>query len=124
MAYVASHLKKGITHQQRVMRLYRNSLKHLLSWCIDREIWREEALILRERFDNHKNENNQRRIQKILEAAEVEFESKKHPYPYIGKSIEVFNANSVRLMRLKRITVIETKKNVLGRFTLFLYVQI
>lgn len=119
MAYVASHLKKGITHQQRVMRLYRNSLKHLLSWCIDREIWREEVLILRDRFDTHKNEANQRKIQKILEAAEVEFESKKHPFPYVGKSIEVFNANSGRLMRLKRIAVIETKQNVLERLTLF-----
>lgn len=88
MAYIASHLKKGITHQQRVMRLYRNSLKHLLSWCIDRELWRDEALNLRDRFDKHKNETNQQRIQKILEAAEVEFESKKHPYPYIRKSFE------------------------------------
>ena len=89
MAYIASHLKTGITHQQRVMRLYRNSLKHLLSWCIEREVWREEALILRDRFDKYKNETNQQKIQKLLETAEAEFESKKHPYPYISKCFYV-----------------------------------
>ncbi|CAH3026188.1 unnamed protein product, partial [Porites evermanni] len=83
MAYIASHLKKGITHQQRVMRLYRNSLKHLLSWCIDRESWREEALILRDRFDKYKNETNQKMIDKVLQDAEIEFENKRHPFPYI-----------------------------------------
>ena len=85
MAYIASHLKKGITHQQRVMRLYRNSLKHLLSWCIDRESWREEALILRDRFDKYKNATNQKMIDKVLQDAEIEFENKRHPFPYIGK---------------------------------------
>ena len=99
MAFIASHLAKGITHQQRVMRLYRNSLKHLLSWCIDREVWREEAVILRERFDKYKNETNQRRTDKIIQDAEIEFESKKHPFPYTGKYFKacffflVLNAN-------------------------------
>ena len=90
MAYIASHLKKGITHQQRVMRLYRNSLKHLLSWCIDRESWREEALILRDRFDKYKNETNQKMIDKVLQNAEIEFENKRHPFPYIGKCCTLF----------------------------------
>ncbi|KAJ7374792.1 ndufb9, NADH-ubiquinone oxidoreductase [Desmophyllum pertusum] len=82
MAYIASHLTKGITHQQRVTRLYRNSLKHLLSWCIDRQLWRREAVILRERFDENKYERDQRKIFKILEGAEREFEKMKHPFPY------------------------------------------
>lgn len=90
MAYVASHLAKGITHQQRVMRLYRNSLKHLLSWCIDRQLWRREALILRDRFDENKYEKDRRKVNKILEAAEAEFERMKHPFPYVSKCILVF----------------------------------
>lgn len=90
MAYVASHLAKGITHQQRVMRLYRNSLKHLLSWCIDRQLWRREALILRDRFDENKYEKDRRKVNNILEAAEAEFERMKHPFPYVSKCILVF----------------------------------
>ena len=87
MAYVASHLAKGITHQQRVMRLYRNSLKHLLSWCIDRQLWRREAMKLRDRFDENKYERDQKKVHSILEAAEAEFEKMKHPFPYIRKCI-------------------------------------
>ncbi|XP_058973010.1 NADH dehydrogenase [ubiquinone] 1 beta subcomplex subunit 9 [Pocillopora verrucosa] len=83
MAYVPSHLVKGITHQQRVMRLYRNSLRHLLDWVIDRQTWRQEAVKLRERFDAHKHEKDRRVIHKILEAAEREFEKHKHPFPYV-----------------------------------------
>ena len=87
MAYVASHLAKGITHQQRVMRLYRNSLKHLLSWCIDRQLWRREAMKLRDRFDDNKYERDQRKVHSILLAAEAEFEKMKHPFPYIRKCL-------------------------------------
>ena len=87
MAYVASHLAKGITHQQRVMRLYRNSLKHLLSWCIDRQLWRREALKLRDRFDDNKYERDQKKVHAILKAAEAEFEKMKHPFPYIRKCL-------------------------------------
>lgn len=87
MAYVASHLAKGITHQQRVMRLYRNSLKHLLSWCIDRQLWRREAMKLRDRFDDNKYERDQRRVHSILQAAEAEFEKMKHPFPYTRKCL-------------------------------------
>jgi NADH dehydrogenase (ubiquinone) 1 beta subcomplex subunit 9 len=78
---------RGITHQQRVTRLYRNSLKHLLSWCIGREGWRHEALDLRARFDTYKYETDRRRINAILEDAEAEFERRKHPYPYISKPL-------------------------------------
>ena len=45
-------------------------------------------MILRERFDKYKNETNQKRIDKILQDAEIEFESKKHPFPYTGKYIK------------------------------------
>ncbi|KXJ10841.1 NADH dehydrogenase [ubiquinone] 1 beta subcomplex subunit 9 [Exaiptasia diaphana] len=88
MAYVStSHLVRGITHQQRVTRLYRNSLKHLLSWCIGREGWRKEALELRARFDANKEETDRKKIAAIMDQAEVEFEQRKHPYPYLGPTV-------------------------------------
>lgn len=85
MAHVStSHLARGITHQQRVTRLYRNSLKHLLSWCIGREGWRNEALALRARFEANKNETDRKQITAIMEEAEKEFDRRKHPYPYLS----------------------------------------
>ena len=74
-----------LTHTQRVVRLYRNSLKHLLSWTVDRQLWRVEAVKLRERFDAAKNINDVRRARKLLEEGEAEFEKNKHPDPYISE---------------------------------------
>ncbi|XP_004363349.1 NADH dehydrogenase 1 beta subcomplex subunit 9 [Capsaspora owczarzaki ATCC 30864] len=70
----------------RVTRLYRQSLKHSLSWAIDRQIWRREALLLRERFDLNKAETNEIKIRDLVEAGEAEFEAKRHPDPYIFPS--------------------------------------
>ena len=72
-----------LTHAQRVTRLYRNSLKHLLSWCIDRRTWRMEAVQLRDRFDANKDIKDRRLATQILQEGEAEFELKKHPDPYI-----------------------------------------
>ena len=81
----ASHLARGITHQQRVTRLYRNSLKHLLSWCVNRKAWRTEALQLREQFEVNKYESDRRRLTFLLANAEAEFDRRRHPYPYVCK---------------------------------------
>ena len=75
-----------LTHSQRVTRLYRRCLKHLLFWTIDRSVWREEAVKLRARFDEHKNERNVRTAVSLLEEAEQLFEKQKHPEPYICKT--------------------------------------
>ncbi|CAM9777250.1 unnamed protein product [Choristocarpus tenellus] len=42
---------QAITHKQEVCRLYRNALKLLDSWAIDRDVFIEEATIVRARFD-------------------------------------------------------------------------
>ncbi|EDO36579.1 predicted protein [Nematostella vectensis] len=73
---------RGITHQQRVLRLYRNCLRHSLSWIVDRQAWRKEALMIRAQFEANKHETDRKRIAMIMEQAEAEFERKKHPYPY------------------------------------------
>lgn len=78
-----------LSHSQRVIRLYRNSLKHLLSWAIDRGVWREEAVVLRARFDANKDLKDMGKARKLLEDGEAEFQFYKHPDPYICKSWKV-----------------------------------
>ena len=77
-----------LSHAQRVTRLYRNSLKHLLSWTIDRQTWRKEALELRSRFDASKNVSDQRKASQLLEKGEEEFNYLKHPDPYICEYVK------------------------------------
>ena len=73
-----------LTHAQRVTRLYRNSLKHLLSWTIDRALWRAEALKLRALFDASKDLKDVGQATALLEYGEKEFNLWKHPNPYIS----------------------------------------
>ena len=40
-----------LTHQQTVTRLYRSSLKCMMSWAIQRDIINEEAFTIRQRFE-------------------------------------------------------------------------
>lgn len=79
----------ALTHGQRVTRLYRRSLKHLLSWCIDRSLWRQEALKLRDRFDAAKDVSMPRAAQ-LLEEGEREFRINRHPEPYTRKYVLCF----------------------------------
>ena len=74
---------RQLTHQQRVTRLYRNSLKHLLSWAMNREAWREEAVLLRQKFDENKSLKDKHQIQRILLDGEAQFQKWRHPAPYI-----------------------------------------
>ena len=72
-----------LSQAQRVTRLYRRSLKHLLSWAIDRPLWREKALELRARFDAGKDIQDRARSLKLLADGEKEFLLYEHPQPYI-----------------------------------------
>ena len=76
---------RQLTHHQRVTRLYRNCLKHLLSWTMNREIWREQAVLLRERFDENKSLTDRIQIERAVLEGEAEFEKWRHPAPYIRK---------------------------------------
>lgn len=76
-----------LTHKQEVTRLYRHSLKNLLWWVVRRDLWREQALDLRERFEANKDERDVKKVKQILEEGKAEFERKKHPFPYIGKFV-------------------------------------
>lgn len=85
-----------ISHSQRVTRLYRRALKNSLSWCIDRGVWRKEALIIRERFDANKHIHDRRLAVALVEKGEEELQKKLHPDPYIRK---LDSAISCKFMR-------------------------
>ncbi|XP_007569078.1 NADH dehydrogenase [ubiquinone] 1 beta subcomplex subunit 9 [Poecilia latipinna] len=72
-----------LTHQQKVMRLYKKSLRHLESWCVFRDKYRFYACILRARFDENKNEKDMVKATMMLKAGEEEFWTNQHPQPYI-----------------------------------------
>uniref|UniRef100_A0A6U4KWM9 NADH dehydrogenase [ubiquinone] 1 beta subcomplex subunit 9 n=1 Tax=Phaeomonas parva TaxID=124430 RepID=A0A6U4KWM9_9STRA len=78
---VANH---PVPHNQRVMRLYRQGLKCLNSWAIEREIWNDKAADLRARFDKlaHLEPTSKAAI-KALEAGEEELFTWDHPDRYI-----------------------------------------
>ncbi|GBG34468.1 NADH dehydrogenase ubiquinone 1 beta subcomplex subunit 9 [Hondaea fermentalgiana] len=78
VAQVSYH-EGALTHKQRVTRLYRNSLRMLLSWCIDREVFYEESDKLRARFDAVKSLEAGKGA---VDAGEAEFWEKLHPDPY------------------------------------------
>lgn len=74
---------QALTHAQKVTRLYRKSLKNLLSWTAHREVWREDACELREMFDENKSVDIAA-ANKLLERGEAVYERYKHPDPYIA----------------------------------------
>ncbi|NWX87303.1 NDUB9 dehydrogenase, partial [Nothoprocta pentlandii] len=72
-----------LTHQQKVLRLYKKSLRHLESWCIHRDKYRYFAVLLRAQFDQHKHEKDMVKATELLKAGEQEFWERQHPQPYI-----------------------------------------
>ncbi|KAL2308673.1 hypothetical protein Nmel_001732 [Mimus melanotis] len=72
-----------LTHQQKVLRLYKKSLRHLESWCIHRDKYRYFACLLRDRFDKNKDVKDMVKATELLKAGEQEFWANQHPQPYI-----------------------------------------
>ncbi|NXU48593.1 NDUB9 dehydrogenase, partial [Turnix velox] len=72
-----------LTHQQKVLRLYKKSLRHLESWCIYRDKYRFFACLLRDRFDKNKDVKDMVKATELLRAGEEEFWANQHPQPYI-----------------------------------------
>lgn len=72
-----------LTHQQKVLRLYKRALRHLESWCVHRDKYRYFACLMRARFEEHKNEKDMMKATQLLKEAEEEFWFCQHPQPYI-----------------------------------------
>lgn len=73
---------QALTHAQKVTRLYRKSLKNLLSWIIIRQVWRKDAVELRAIFDENKHVDIAEAT-RLLEKGEVVYQRHIHPDPYI-----------------------------------------
>ncbi len=80
---------QALSHAQKVTRLYRKSLKNMLSWTIIRQVWREDACELRAIFDENKHVD-MAEARRMLERGEMVFERHKHPDPYIGECESVY----------------------------------
>lgn len=71
-----------LTHNQKVARLYRNSLKMLSSWTIDREVWNDEATKIRARFDENRGLSMAKAAIKLEEGENELYVDYQHPDPY------------------------------------------
>ncbi|XP_077982700.1 NADH dehydrogenase [ubiquinone] 1 beta subcomplex subunit 9-like [Glandiceps talaboti] len=72
-----------LTHAQKVLRLYKKSLRHLESFCPSRHRFRYQATLLRARFDEKKDEKDMVKAARILKDGQEEFWRNQHPQPYI-----------------------------------------
>uniref|UniRef100_A0A7J7VMS5 NADH dehydrogenase [ubiquinone] 1 beta subcomplex subunit 9 n=1 Tax=Pipistrellus kuhlii TaxID=59472 RepID=A0A7J7VMS5_PIPKU len=94
-----------LTHQQKVLRLYKRALRHLESFCVHRDKYRYFACLMRARFEEHKDEKNMVRATQLLREAEEEFWHNQHPQPYIfpdspgGTSYERYECYKVKQLQ-------------------------
>ncbi|KAM5157336.1 NADH dehydrogenase [ubiquinone] 1 beta subcomplex subunit 9 [Mantella aurantiaca] len=72
-----------LTHQQKVLRLYKKALRNMESWIVFRDEFRYEACLLRARFEENKSEKDMVKATLLLKAGEEEFYRRQHPQPYI-----------------------------------------
>ena len=71
-----------LTHQQKVTRLYRKSLKLAFHWAVQREVFMAEAQKIRDQFDANKN-CSEKQAEYFVKKAEERIEEMYHPEPYI-----------------------------------------
>eukprot|EP00252_Welwitschia_mirabilis_P016173 TRINITY_DN35721_c0_g1_i1.p1 TRINITY_DN35721_c0_g1~~TRINITY_DN35721_c0_g1_i1.p1 ORF type:complete len:119 (-),score=23.48 TRINITY_DN35721_c0_g1_i1:139-495(-) len=69
--------------KEKVRWLYRQSLKHALSWCIHRHLFWEQASNMRDEFEANRNVEDIERIDKLIADAQARLRRWGHPEPYI-----------------------------------------
>uniref|UniRef100_A0A7S0Q501 NADH dehydrogenase [ubiquinone] 1 beta subcomplex subunit 9 n=1 Tax=Coccolithus braarudii TaxID=221442 RepID=A0A7S0Q501_9EUKA len=69
-------------HTVRVQRLYRQSLKCLLNWCVHRDLFIVESLKLRADFEANRTKNDARVIEKLVSGGEAKLQEFAHPDAY------------------------------------------
>ncbi|KAI9917526.1 hypothetical protein PsorP6_012855 [Peronosclerospora sorghi] len=73
-----------LSHKQKVQRLYKQSLKTLDSWVIDRRLWNEEATKIRAEFDSNRHlEPNSGLATRLLREAQEKLNHYTHPDRYV-----------------------------------------
>merc|ERR1711934_1162398 len=70
-------------HTQRVMTLYRRSLRTALNWAVDRRTYNRSADEIRSKFEAHRFEKDEKKIGRLMDMCEQELKDKEHPDPYI-----------------------------------------
>jgi len=66
-----------------VSSLYRRALKLSLDWSVRRDLWRPQALAIRQLFDANREVREPRQLKKLISQAEADLEKWKHPDPYL-----------------------------------------
>eukprot|EP01115_Flamella_aegyptia_P006789 TRINITY_DN28142_c0_g1_i1.p1 TRINITY_DN28142_c0_g1~~TRINITY_DN28142_c0_g1_i1.p1 ORF type:complete len:114 (-),score=15.41 TRINITY_DN28142_c0_g1_i1:106-447(-) len=82
MSYMLTVNRGLLPHKIRVMRLYRHSLRTSLDWAVDRDIFNEHAVLIREDFEKGIKETDPVRITKLIEEGEAQLKELVHPLPY------------------------------------------
>merc|ERR1712144_159687 len=72
-----------LAHKTRVIRLYRHSLKQMMSWAVQRTLIYEEMANIRSQFEANKNVATLAEAEQLVESGEKYLASKAHPDPYI-----------------------------------------
>lgn len=78
----AAAWENGITHAQRVTRLYRTSLRNSRDWSIDYEVWLMDCRRIQARFQENKHKSLAEG-RDLCAAGMQELMEKRHPDPYI-----------------------------------------
>jgi NADH dehydrogenase (ubiquinone) 1 beta subcomplex subunit 9 len=82
--YPNAIVNKNLCVMQEVCRLYRKSLKLLSSWTIDRNVWLDEAEMIRNQFDqNAALRADSGRAKFLLRKAHEKMAEYTHPDPYV-----------------------------------------
>jgi NADH dehydrogenase (ubiquinone) 1 beta subcomplex subunit 9 len=71
-----------VVHRLKVQSLYKRSLKLSLDWYIQRDLWRQQALHIRARFEENKNVTSPKELADLVKQTEKELEEWAHPDPY------------------------------------------
>lgn len=74
--------EQGITHAQRVTRLYRASMRTARDWVFDYELWVKECVAIQKRFRDNQTLSLVEG-KHLVEQGKAELLSKRHPEPYI-----------------------------------------
>ncbi|GMH75039.1 hypothetical protein TrRE_jg2101 [Triparma retinervis] len=70
-----------LTQSQQVVSIYRRGLRALQSWCVDRQIFCEEADKLRMEFESNRSASPAL-VTRLIKEAELKLVDYQHPDPY------------------------------------------
>merc|ERR1712087_884767 len=80
---IAPSAARAAAQAERARALYRQSLKTILSWCVQRDLFYSEVDRCRAAFDENKGVKDPATIDKLIADGEELLKSYKHPDPYI-----------------------------------------